>query len=669
MSNYKIKSIKTTDSISKLAKTAVVTVVANAEVNTPAAEFGLPGDTGGALTITDLRPNGSTLDLRISYDNIPYHSIFSGHIEFMDDLDNPDVWEAELDLTELPPGNQIRKPMSYIYNFFPPGPTADPDAVTAKSIILAQAAAAGINVGRLDFPDYNVNGSFEVNHESVIELTKSLIEPFNLYPYLQYHVRCNNDGLQVIGINYLLGSDLPTGASAYPLLNYKSLKGKFEQYIPDRPVGDCNILLLGANIPGAESKTWNAKHLAEETFTITDSVNTNTLVNQSPTGAIPNSFETNYSVVDTTIDVIILFTGYDDTNVPSNWSPEKKAARTRTLFGTPDSPPLTVIPNTEKNPDGTIPVQFAPVQYVDSYSIIAQNPQQIVQSDYANGELTKVTTTSYTYGLISITSGPSYAQTTQNRRVLLSDRREEVIYPNGQAFNFSASTTTYTYDNEGSQTSTITDNYAGYQNEWIYTETQTQVQHKINLQDSITATESSDQAFKQEYGVTVLSQGNVNNVAPSVSETSNGQGIVSRTVTSWVQSMDQFRLWNGEIITKANYWQIIGGVDPNNPYDLLDLNIQELDRMAKTAYRMTFSHMDYAGLYLIWAIIQQEEALEHGAYYWDILTAEMPIDSVPVVGTSVVINGKAGICEDVSHDIDGDHALSTVTIKRLINGS
>lgn len=664
-----IKQIQVTDSITKLAKTAVVTVTADAEVNSPAAEFGLPGDLGTPLTITDLRPNGSTLDLRVAYDNIPYHSIFAGHIEFMDDLDDPDVWQAQLDLTELPPGGAIRKPMSYIYNFFPPGATADPDHVTAHSIILAQAAAAGINVGRLDFPDYNVNGSFEVNHESVIALTKALIEPFNLYPYLKYYVRCDNDGLQVIGINYLLGSELPAGASAYPLLNYTKLTGKFEQYIPDNPVGDCNILLLGANIPGAESKTWNAKHLAEETFTITDTVSTQSLVNLAPIGALPNSFETNYSVVTSTIDVIILFTGYDDTNVPASWTSAKKSARTRILFGTTDSPPLTIIPNTERNPDGTFPVEFGAVDYVDSFSVIAQNPQQVVQSDYVSGELNKVTTTSYTYGLIPVTTGPAYAQATQNRRVLLSDRREEVIYPNGQAFNFAASTTTYIFDAAGNQVCTITDNYAGYQNDWIYTETQTQVQHKINLANALTPTESSSAAFQQEYGVTVLSRGNVNNVAPVVTETSNSQGITSRTVTSWVQSMDQFRLWNGQIITKANYWAILGGVNPNNAYDLLYLNIQQLDRMAKTAYRMSFNHMDYAGLDLIWAIVLQEEALEHGACYWQVLTAEMPIDSVPVVGTSVVINGKAGICEDVAHTITGDSALTTVTIRRLINGS
>jgi hypothetical protein len=103
----------------------------------------------------------------------------------------------------------------------------------------------------------------------------------------------------------------------------------------------------------------------------------------------------------------------------------------------------------------------------------------------------------------------------------------------------------------------------------------------------------------------------------------------------------------------------------NNIWDANN-NIMIQETKARCAFQMAQEGMDYDGLRLLWALVQQEQELEKKNPYWEVNQITSSIDTSPTVGESIVIGGTSGIVDGVTHHMNGDEALTSVVVRRLI---
>ena len=87
MSNLTIEQVTITDSLAERARTCTTVLAPISRVGAPNIEFQFPGDTQ-QLSGTNIRPNGSIINVAAGYGNVPQHTIFSGSVEVMDDLED-----------------------------------------------------------------------------------------------------------------------------------------------------------------------------------------------------------------------------------------------------------------------------------------------------------------------------------------------------------------------------------------------------------------------------------------------------------------------------------------------------------------------------------------------------------------------------------------------------
>lgn len=661
-----IDKVTVTDDVTMIAKTAKITIKPANKISNPAAEFGFPGDSAGT-GISSQRPSDQVVEIQLSYTNNPLAPIFTGLIDFMDDLEDPNLYSADLDLSDVPVGHPHRKKTTTFFSNLQYGPGTvmgfTVNFQTAHSILQELCRRLGITFGRCDLPDYPIVGTFEVHQQTITEVASRLIGCFNTFAYMQFFPRIDRNGLQIIKIDYTLGGEVTNGYEI-PSSKIKKKTRSFEAYLPSNMVGGADVLLTGAGIPGITTDPGSGEgpqgasgapvHIAEEVFTVTTSTSSRDDVN------IPSIHDFDTWVENEVVtNLHILFTGYDVTNVPTSWSTTKRSQRSRTLFGTAADPPITVIPPTEVNPDGSASVVFGSVLFVENYSVIAQDPVSLETRTYdeLNG-LIQSSTTSYTYEVREVKTGPAFALQTTKKRLLVFERIETYWYVNGEKILNKAINQYYQYDEYGNSTTKFSKQFYGYRTQWIYDRSHIDVTQNIDLTASVTPITNASEAYLAELGFGATAY--QSSVSPV--------NTVGRLQYTFNESLDQYRLFNGSALTKDNFYMNI----PTSPMvqNLTDSQrrreIEAAFQRTNLAWKQNCDHMDYHGLQLIWALVQREIALEKKTCYWEHTEVEAVLDLTPVSGESIILDGASFIVDKVMQTADQNSATTTIKGKRLV---
>jgi hypothetical protein len=239
-----IEQVIITDNIAERAKTCTTVLAPTTRVGAPIGEFQFAGDTQ-ALSGSNLRPNGATLDVLAGYGSVPLHTVFSGNIEVMDDLEDADQYNYSIILSAIPASQNHRTKLTLMYNLLHNSSKVTANTNTHK-ILRDACSAAGIPFGRCDLPLVKVYGDYEIIRRNICEIAEDLCAPFNQFDYKHYYVRVSErDGLSIIGIDYSLGGEVD---NLYEVVNVKQKTRSFERYMPDNRIGTSDVLLVGADI-------------------------------------------------------------------------------------------------------------------------------------------------------------------------------------------------------------------------------------------------------------------------------------------------------------------------------------------------------------------------------------------------------------------------------------
>ena len=727
MSDLKIKSVKITDAINTLSKTAKLMMAPASKVINPVAEYGFPSDTAG-YTITRLRPTDNLITITANYSGDTSQQIFSGIIDFMDDIEDPDLFESAIDLSDVPPGRRYRNKFTKYVNLMNPYFLGSPseNAVnipigtdtyglgTAHSLLKDLCKQIGIAFGRCDLPNYALVGNVEINHMTVMEVAEMLVTPFNTFPFVHYYPRLDHNGLQIIKIDYRQGGEV-TNSYSIPASRIKTKKRTFEAYLPGTRIGNSDVLLNGGSLIGNvtdESSNNNAggnhtndvKIYEEKEFQYTvsnegDARSAESLDGTTPTSPTDGGDATILSGssvhTETTMNVIILFTGYNDLTVPSSWSAAKKESRRKTITGGTDTDPrYTQIPLSEYNSDGTATIEWGTVVYVESASIVVEEPLKVVtvktiDSQYWNPDV-ETTTTTYTYQQIKVVSGPSFAEQKVNRRVISEVVTETTLVAGkGPEYNsYSLTRTKYYYDRFGNNITKITKTYSKQREYLVLVGVDTQTDQIVNLLTNVTAeyldgtvdpnniqpqsqgqlTGSELLQFQGVGGITVSTWSNTQTPNQSIFEATGSNGGSIRSTTRWGETIDQYRTLNGNPLRNMqNWWRNLPSHETASPnWDILRKTFWTAMLKSEHAFSISCPFMNYDGLALIYSLVTTERELESKSCYWEHVTITGIFDTTPVVGESIVLDGESLIMETVEHTLDENSALTSITGKRLI---
>jgi hypothetical protein len=242
MAGLGIEQLNIVDSLNERATTCSVTLAPLERIGAPAAEFRFVGDTRQPSGIT-LRPNGSVLDVYGPGDAL--HSIFHGSIEVMDDLENADAYTYHIGLSAIPASQAHRVKMSLLYDLINNASQVSPNT-TNWTVLQDACNKVGIPFGRCDLPEVAVYGNYEIDFQNICEIAEAFCEPFNHFEYKHYFVRVSErDGLTIIGIDYTQAGGVD---NYYELQNIENKTRTFQRYMPDGKIGNCDVLLVGADM-------------------------------------------------------------------------------------------------------------------------------------------------------------------------------------------------------------------------------------------------------------------------------------------------------------------------------------------------------------------------------------------------------------------------------------
>lgn len=416
-----IKSVRIKDDVRQRAKSCDVVLAPSGFFSPPAVEFGIPGDSE-VLTGSTLRPNGATIEINAAYANVPSHSVFKGVIEFMDDVtsDMSDIFRVKL--SAMPKNQPHRKPISRVFNRFlsdlgsnSGGPSMG-TLPTSVSILEAICGDAGLSIGRNDMPSYAIEGTWENIHQTPVQCAERLLTPFNMFDYLKFFVRTDEDGLQIIKIDFTKAP----GGTVYDIPNVIEVTRTFELYMPDARLGDSPVLLVGAdklgypeNSPSGPVPPAVYRRTAQETYTTTS----------RSSGAVPD-FE-RWIEKRSTIQFVLDVYATSPFDVPSSTDLDAfiNALRLGTITG---------------------------------LKIVASRPvnEETREYDTVNG-LIRSQSRYFTYADDEI------------QAALTQDEEQEFIYPGGKKINYRMTRRTYTQDANGIQVAVNTHNYYGYRDQWV----------------------------------------------------------------------------------------------------------------------------------------------------------------------------------------------------------
>lgn len=597
--NIKVADI--IDKIDEFARTCKVTTVPTTLVDRPTAEFAFPQDTE-TETVTSIRPNGAIMSLSAAYNGNPSHEIYRGNIEFMDDTTDPDLYEFHADLSQMPIGHPHRRRYSFIFNNLEDD-VPDDTALTNHKVLQKICDMAGIVVGRIDLPVVSVVGTLEIINQSPVEVAAMFCEPFNIFEFQHYFVRCDQNGLQILLVDY--GDGGVGSGPAYRITNAKSVKRTYEMYMPDNRIGQADRFLTGANTTGGiipQSITRNTFH----TF-YSSSRDTNRFADYS-----------RWSETYTTMELLIEVDG--NTVVPigsplqdyiSVYDPGKII--NSPTFGQP--PQLGFIEN--------IQIKETFVQKTDTYNY--DDVVGLISSRH----------TYNTYEDKSFVQGSVYTEIV-TKRVLTYTETVEYSYPGG-AFGVSLERKWFHYSQAGDVQATTTYRYFGIRGSWVLQD----VIHDWN--DNVDLTTAGVLFFANSEFSQLYQQS-----AKKAFDIAQKQKA----------RLGKYQLYNGEPFFQYEIRPHLFYTNKGLTTDIINTSF---------AFTRNIPYMNYDGLRLIDDLILRQKRVEEANPYWENITVLAPADFTPVVGVPVVVAGSGGVCLVVSHHIDENTAETTVQLRRLIS--
>ncbi len=644
MTNLKASVITISDSIGQLSTDCHLELVSVAQNSGFPYEFSLPGDSA-TLVASDIRPTGDRVTVNISYGNTPSFPVFSGITEHLDDLNDPDQYLYNVDLSNLPQGNPQRNQISAIYNQVTPlnGYTDS----TAYAIIQDVCAKAGLAIGRIDMPDYNVWGNFEVIRENPINVATKLCDPFNKFDFFKYIVRCDNNGLSIIGVDYTQGAQV---SNVHSITKIKHHKRSFSVYKPEQKIGASDVLISGGDIygnQGAYTLTGYCWKIFTDSSRDTQSSGSTNGFSEIP---IPSPILTNWVETETYMIFLVDLT-INEPNDP----------RIVSGFTFQDTYDANVNMLTHGVIDNLkIRNQYVMYKKVKSYTDTGAGSGPNAAFDRATGAdngggLTSITITSYQYSNFIFNSGvpgnignnnqsfqciagistynipkiaPVYSSTTK------------YTYPNGIKFPISLTKTWYKYEATGAINYQVQANYfSDLQGSWIL---QNVIQPDTNQQE-ITS------ALVEFYN-------NIRNITPTAFNSANP--LLSTTQQGAKTDIGKYQIRNGLTVAPVQLQR--------QPCILNQQSERLKDFVINNAFQMDGPYMDYNGLTLLWALAQREIQLEQQNAYWDIMEIECPIDTGAYIGESIITEGTGGIVDSFTHTINADEGVSSIKIRRII---
>jgi hypothetical protein len=698
MSTLNIEQVKITDNISERAKTCTVLLAPEERVPAPTAEFSYPGDVL-QLTGTSIRPTGTVINIDTSFGSVPSHTIFSGAIETMDDLTDPDKYNYTIVLSNTPANQKHRNKITKIYNQ-QSYPNCPADMTTVHAIIKDCCRIAGIPFGRCDLPNLNVWGTFEVIRKNPAEVAEELCQPFNLFEYRHYFVRIDEtNGLSVIGIDYTEGGKV---TNTYALQNIENCNRSYERYMPENRLGDGNIILTGCDVYGEDpyiTTVINNDTLGDENTRPADkigiSVCTKEYTQDSRNVGNPENGGSGldqYSITTTIIEFVIQVT------VEATWD---------AIMGWWTYPSIP--------PDGTIDSLIVALSTgeVKSVSIMESN---VISSHEEQWSSAGAADPSSGGGLLqTVDTSIFYEQKRFPRHIYKATDyiahvpiREEVltcVYPKNEAYTRNLSKRYYNYSDTGVHIGTTTQLYNNLKGSWILVSTQTNTENSPSLTsaalqyaadqqaqiaEELDAAQAATANNKKTFTILPTSVGDNNafngqrratfsvigkhklingipqpitNIPARVGQT-NLTGKYGAPLSSYPMKASSLPTWVtslGLTWLSNQYRQLPGNtiIDPTSAQF-------EQEQAERNAFHISVPWMDLAGLQYLWGMCLRQRALEHLSPYWDKVKATCSIDTSPTAGESLVVQGSGGICEIAEHILTENDAITTVAVKRLI---
>lgn len=590
-----------TDNIEELARTCKVAITPTTLVDRPLAEFGFPQDSE-TQTLTSVRPNGAILILSAAYNGNPAHEIYRGNVEFMDDLTDPDVYQFQADLSQMPVGHPHRRKFSFIFNNLE-GDVPDDLALTNHKVLQKFCDMAGIVLGRLDLPEVSVIGTLEMINQSVVDVANFFCEPFNLFEFQHYFVRCDHNGLQIIKVDY---GDGGVGVSpAYEISSAATVRRSYEMYMPDNRIDGADRFLTGANTTGGiipQSITRNTFHIF-----FSSSRDANRMADYS-----------RWSETYTHMELVIQVDG--NTVVPDGAPLQDYVAAydpgkiiNSPTFGQP--PQIGFIEN--------IQIKESFVQKTDTY-------------DY--DDVVGLISSRHTYNTFedkNFVQGSVYSEVL-TRRVITYTETVEYSYPGGQ-FGVSLERKWFHYSQSGDVQATTTYRYFGIRGNWV-------------LQDVIH--DWNDNVDLTTAGVLFFAN---NQFAQLYQQSSKKAYDIAQKQKA---RLGKYQLYNGEPFFQYE-------VKPHLYYTNRGLTTDIVN--TAFAFSRSISYMNYDGLRLIDELILRQKRVEAANPYWEKVTITCPADFTPVVGVPCIIHGSSGVCLNVVHEIDENKAETMIQLKRLVS--
>lgn len=631
-----IKNINITDTLTNITTVASIIVTPSDRVPAPAVEI-ISANDGAKLSVTDLRPNGSFLQINASHNSVPLHSIFYGQVEYVDDDIDPITFTGSIQLSSLPQKSPHRTKISMVWNNTAVDNTSD-ENLTAHQILREACEAVGVVLGRCDLPDYVVVGTYEAFNRSVVEIAEDLIGPFNTFEYLQHHVQVDDvNGLQIIAVDYSL-PDSTIGfnpALVYAVPNGTKVKRSYEMYMPENRIGDNDILLTGGDrlIPRSEDDVNGNGTTIINRRTLTQTF-TNTSYNPT-TSKEPEQYTTTETTVEFDIEMTNFFT-----SAP-------------TLEGVAEAYSLAI--NLDRD-----------LQIIASRTVFEKTFQ------YESGKLTQTTETYYTYEDMSFRGYEQIGNVIFSRirqKVLTYSERVSKIFIKAE-YPGTMERTYYRYNEFGVQYLTEISKYVYYPDVltanpnggdfknggWYFNGSETTTASNL---DTINAKIKlySENIKLQRAGLESLQTNSP--FDPSSSVGGSGAGDKQQVV--------QYQTLNGEPFLPEDILNP-DRTENKGAYIETDLhaNYTEEQIRLRKAFQLNCPYMNFDGLALIYQICLRQVELERRNAYWEDTSITALIDTTVACAGVVKADNSVGIAESVTHSIDSNSATTTVSMKRLI---
>ena len=668
-----ITDVTVEDKVDLLARTCNLTLTPESKENPPVAEFRFPGDSA-TLTGTSLRPNGAILNITGSYANIPQHIIFSGLIEFMDDLEDADKYIFQVQMSDMPQSQPHRARVSKIYSQVNSQMYTSPGSVTSHEILADICSRVGLPFGRCDLPNYRVWGTFEVIRQTVVEVAQRLIGAFNTFDHTRYRVRCDRNGLQIIKIDYMEAGEV---ANTYALSNIISRQRSFEMYMPENRIGSSDVLCSGADRYGhSGGATIIDANTNEDDLTIDP--NKPVVKKETVTHVFTSDSNTTTGYGETKPDIMETWVETESTveyDIESTFATGAKYAQFQadrlTWAITPDD--MNAASEWGKFMDAYAEGQLLNIAIADTR--VMKSVQRTY--DKVNG-LNRKSETHYTYETKAFKKH-LWEQNAKDTQVLVSQETTVMSYPSGKEFPLSMERVSYEYDDWGNNHSTISKTYT-WARTWKLSTTHVEHNSGQSATNAGIQWEAQEAQYRANEGDRAAERLNawasqrpktygVSYQSPTQSESSstpigryqllNGLVFSSLPANPITSGLSSGVTTLGSVFVQPQTTRLSNIWDANN-------NIMANENRGKLAFQMSHDGMDYDGLRLLWALAQQEQDLEKKNPYWEINRVTASIDTSPVAGESIVIGGTSGIVDQVVHHMNGDEALTTVVIRRLI---